>query len=170
MVNFWFGARWFGIRIGIHLSNKPFHKGTSRNPYHRAPNHQLLYITISWKVPMQRSVGAKFHPKSHQADDGRNHVLVSPASKNLHRFFWRRVRTSSCRKSCFFKIFQKRRHKNGNCFSAIFGKEYPKIEPYNVQLLYLLRWTVFLKGTFRGSSHREPQQVALYVYLEEHPT
>ena len=27
VVNCWFGARWFGIRIGVPLSNSPFHKG-----------------------------------------------------------------------------------------------------------------------------------------------
>ena len=27
MVHSWFGARWFGIRIGVHPSNNPFHEG-----------------------------------------------------------------------------------------------------------------------------------------------
>ena len=36
----WFGARWFGIRIGVSPSNSPFIFGDPRNPNHRAPNHQ----------------------------------------------------------------------------------------------------------------------------------
>ena len=43
MVNCWFGARWFGIRIGIPQRNPiPFHQGDPRNPFHhRAPNQQI---------------------------------------------------------------------------------------------------------------------------------
>ena len=42
--NWWFGARWFGIRIGIPLfSTMPFIFG---NPKHGAPNQKKL--TISW--------------------------------------------------------------------------------------------------------------------------
>ena len=36
MVNWWFGSRWFGIRIGVLLSNNLFQEGDPRNP-----NHQL---------------------------------------------------------------------------------------------------------------------------------
>ena len=32
MVNWWFRARWFGIRIGVPLSNIPFEKRDLRNP------------------------------------------------------------------------------------------------------------------------------------------
>ena len=38
MVNWWFGARWFGIRIRrirVPLSNNPFHEGSYRNPNHQ---------------------------------------------------------------------------------------------------------------------------------------
>ena len=37
----WLIGRLFGIRTGVPLSNNPFHKGGSRNPNHRAPNHQI---------------------------------------------------------------------------------------------------------------------------------
>ena len=40
MVNFWFGARWFRIRIGVPLSNNPFHKGIPGIQTTNA-NHQL---------------------------------------------------------------------------------------------------------------------------------
>ena len=42
------GLGWcFGIRIGVPLSNNPFHEGILRIPNHRAPSPQL---TISWRL------------------------------------------------------------------------------------------------------------------------
>ena len=42
MVNWWFGARWFGI-LGVPSSNYPFHN--SIIGIHRAPNHQFTTTT-----------------------------------------------------------------------------------------------------------------------------
>ena len=42
MVDWWFGARWFGIRIGVPLSNNPFH---IRGIQTTNPNHEF---DISW--------------------------------------------------------------------------------------------------------------------------
>ena len=52
VVNCWFGSRWFGIRIGVPLSNKcnnPFHKGNPRSQESKpsAPNHQLTWVLVS---------------------------------------------------------------------------------------------------------------------------
>ena len=40
MINWWFGARWFGIRFGVPLSNNPFYKGFPGTQ--TKINHQLL--------------------------------------------------------------------------------------------------------------------------------
>ena len=44
MINWWFGARWFGI-LGVPLSNYPFHN--SIIGIHRAPNHQFTTTTTT---------------------------------------------------------------------------------------------------------------------------
>ena len=55
MANCWFGARWFGIRIGVPLRIPiPFTFGNPRNPNHRDPKHQL---TSSWRREHQASKG-----------------------------------------------------------------------------------------------------------------
>ena len=45
MVNRWFGARWFGIRIGLPLSNNPFHKGDPKYP-RAGPSNE--FASIGW--------------------------------------------------------------------------------------------------------------------------
>ena len=50
MVNWWFGALWFGIRIRYPY---PFHRGDSRNPNHRAPNQQFNITLRIRNPPMQ---------------------------------------------------------------------------------------------------------------------
>ena len=45
MVNWWFGARWFGIPGDTPFCNNPCHKGIPKIPNHRAPDQQL---TIGW--------------------------------------------------------------------------------------------------------------------------
>ena len=46
MVNWWFGARWFGIRIRHLLSNNPFHKGILSQS--KAPGAQTTNLPLSW--------------------------------------------------------------------------------------------------------------------------
>ena len=55
MVNWWFGARWFGIRIGVPLRTIiPFIRGSNQNPKHLAPNHQALPL-CNWNKPTEKS-------------------------------------------------------------------------------------------------------------------
>ena len=49
MVNWWFGSRWFGIGIGVPLSNKPLSE--IPNMQSTNPNHQL---TLSWYWMLQK--------------------------------------------------------------------------------------------------------------------
>ena len=61
--NWWFGAQWFGIRIGVaKSSNNHFHKGIPRNPIHRASNHQAKplddnYTSIGNITPLTKGSG-----------------------------------------------------------------------------------------------------------------
>ena len=49
MANWWFGARWFGIRIRIPLTNNPFHFRGSQKSKPRGPNQTTkLTIKNSW--------------------------------------------------------------------------------------------------------------------------
>ena len=61
MINCWFGARWFGIRIGVSISYYPFHKGNPKYLNHRAPNPSAWMSQVE-KGSMDRISGLSHLP------------------------------------------------------------------------------------------------------------
>ena len=53
LVKCWLGARWFGIRIAVPLSNNPFHKGKPNIHYHqpKPPINHLVNPELSKATP-----------------------------------------------------------------------------------------------------------------------
>ena len=75
MVDWWFGAGWFGIRIGIPISNNPFHKGILGIQTTGPQDHQLTtqWKNMKWIIIMnhhESSIIPKFRGKHFRASLG----------------------------------------------------------------------------------------------------
>ncbi len=80
MVNGWFGARWFGNRIGVPLSNNPFHKGLP-GIQTTNPNQQL---TFSWHKSWENN--NQQHPQRVMVSTHLNNTGRMLVKQNTHGY------------------------------------------------------------------------------------